>query len=119
MTIEKLNEKLGKFLSGIPGIIGIMIINKDGKPVYINGCYDLHPELFGSKIAICNTILKIIGNVHKQKVNSILTEYDQLRLYQIEFVDDHYLIVLLKIKTMYFGEVRNKIHNALEEITKE
>jgi len=116
MFNDNLKNSLDHALHGIPGIISVLMIDQDGKLLYKNGRFDISPHELGAGIAVNLSAIKIAGNLLKQEMNTVLAEFNKMKIYQIQIGDQYFLILLLKIKDIYFGEVRLKINKAADEI---
>ena len=117
MTNEKFNKTLEPVLNGVPGVIGMIIINQDGIPIYFNGRFDVPLNKLSGYLAVCCETLKQAGELLGQEINTILTEYNNLKLYQVKISSQYTLIIFFKIKDAYLGEIRRKIGKAVEELT--
>jgi predicted regulator of Ras-like GTPase activity (Roadblock/LC7/MglB family) len=116
MSNDKLNNILDRLLQGIPGIISLLMIDHDGNIVYKNGRFDVSPNELGARIAVNLSAIKAAGQLFKQDMNTVLTEFNKMKIYQIQIGTQYFLILLLKIKDTYFGEVRIKINKVVEKI---
>lgn len=118
MLKDKFKNILDQTLQSIPGVIGVLVIDQDGKLFYQNGRFDVSPKELGAAVAVGTSAIKITGELLKQETNSVLTEYNKMKIYQMPIGREYFLVLLLKIKDMYFGEVRNKIDKISETIYK-
>jgi len=116
MSNDKLNNILDRLLQGIPGIISVLMIDHDGNLVYKNGRFDVSPNELGARIAVNLSAIKVAGQLFEQDMNTVLTEFNKMKIYQIQIGSQYFLILLLKIKDIYFGEVRIKINKIVEKI---
>ncbi|MFX0133304.1 MAG: roadblock/LC7 domain-containing protein [Candidatus Hodarchaeota archaeon] len=116
MSNDKLNNILDRMLQGIPGIICVLMIDQDGNLFYKNGRFDVLPNELGAAIAVNLSVIKMAGKLLKQEMNTVLTEFNKMKIYQIQIGTQYFLILLLKIKDNYFGEVRIKINKVVEKI---
>ena len=114
---EKFNKTLDIILNDVPGIIGIIIINHDGIPIYFNGRFDISLNKLSAYLAVCCAILDQAGKLFQQEIYTILTEYDKLKLYQIKITSQYSLIIMFKINNAYLGEIRRRISKAVEELS--
>lgn len=117
MMNEKFNKTLDPVLAGIPGVIGIIIINQDGIPIYFNGRFDISINKLSAYLAVCSATLKQAGKLLKQEINTILTEYHKLKIYQIKITPQYSLIIMFKIKDAYLGEIRRRLSQAANELS--
>ncbi len=116
MTNEKIDKSLNPVLKGIPGVIGMIIINQDGIPIYFNGRFDINLHKLSGYLAVCGATFKQVGKLFSQEVNTILTEYKKLKIYQIKITSEYSLVIMFKIKDAYLGEIMRNINKAVEEI---
>lgn len=118
MFKDKFKSILDQKLQSIPGIIGILMIDEDGNLIYQNGRFDVSPRELGAKIAVSRSAIKIAGELLNQEVVNVLTEYSTMKIYQVQIERQYFLILLMKINDIYFGEVRNKLNEAAKDIYK-
>ena len=74
-----------KMLQGIPGVIGVLMIDQDGKLLYKNGRFDTSPQELGAGIAVNLSAITIVGKLLNQEMSTVLTEFNKLKIYQIQF----------------------------------
>lgn len=105
-------------LQGIPGIICMFLIDHDGKLLYQNGRFDISPDELGAQIAVNLSAIRHAGNLLQQELSTVLVEYNKMKIYHIKIGAQYFLILLMKIKDSYFGEVRIRLNKAIAEIQK-
>lgn len=118
MIDTDLNKIIKPIFRGLPGVIGIVLFNRDGKPIYVSGRIDIPLNDFGAKAAVCFAASEQAGQLFDRELYAILTEYNNLKLYQIKISQDHFLTVIFKINNAYLGEIRRKVSKAVKEICK-
>jgi len=116
ISIDKLKNIIGPMLQGIPGVISVLLINQDGKLIYKNGRFDTSPEELAAGMAVNLAVITIVGKSLSQEMNTVLAEFNKMKIYQIQLTGKYFLVLFLKIKDVYFGEVRFKINKVVEEI---
>ncbi|MBN1348050.1 roadblock/LC7 domain-containing protein [candidate division KSB1 bacterium] len=106
-------------LNNIPGIIGVMLMDLDGKPIYINGRIDMAVSELGAVSAACYAGAKEIGEYLAQSSDSItiLAEYDSFKIYHIGLSGNAQLIILTKIKESRMGMLQSEIATIEKEFS--
>ena len=118
MIDTDLNKIIKPIFNGLPGVIGIVLFNNDGKPIYVNGRIDMPVQDFGAKVAVCFAAAEKAGQLFDTELYAILTEFNNLKIYQIKISQDYFLTVIFKINNAYLGEIRRKVGKAVKDICK-
>ncbi|MBD3288337.1 hypothetical protein GF337_05995 [candidate division KSB1 bacterium] len=116
MIDTDLNRVFKPLFRGLPGVIGVVLFNNDGKPVYVNGRIDISVYEFGAKAAVCYAAAEHAGNLLDRELYAILTEFNNLKIFQIKISQEYFLSVILKINDAYLGEIRRKLGRAVKDI---
>ncbi|MDZ7262271.1 MAG: roadblock/LC7 domain-containing protein [candidate division KSB1 bacterium] len=113
----RITTAIDNMLKNVPGVIGVILVDWDGHPIYLNGRFDVEPDKLGALTSICHACCTQVGEKLGQQVITILAEYENLKLYQIGLTEKGQMIILTKTNEAQFGMLRLEAHKTLEKFS--
>jgi len=113
--VGQIKEVLDDILTNVPGVVGAILIDIDGIPMAISGRFELPPEELGAFLAACFSTYVQLGGDLGQKLSTIITEYNDLKLYQLGMPRGGLIIVASK--EAYLGMIRLEGKRAIEKLS--
>lgn len=121
--LKHIISAIDNLLKNVSGIIGIILTNIDGKPVYFNGRFDMKLEELSALVTVAKNCFSEVGKNWEQRPATIVAEYQTIKIYQLNLVDRGQLIVLAKTPGAHSGmsnlEMRNIVHSLANLIKNE
>ena len=115
MTNE-IKNILDDLLANIPGVVGAILIDIDGIPISLSGRFELPPDELGALLAACFGSYVQLGNDLGQELTTIITEYNDLKLYHIGM--DRGGLIIVASKDAYLGMIRLEAKRTIEHLSK-
>ena len=112
---NEIKDVLDDLLTNVPGVVGAILIDIDGIPISISGRFDLPPDELGALLAACFGSYAQLGNDLGQELSTIITEYNDLKLYHIGM--DRGGLVIVASKEAYLGMIRLEAKRAIEQLS--
>ena len=113
--VYEIKDVIDDVLANVPGVIGVILIDIDGIPISISGRFDLPPEELGAFLAACFSTYVQLGADLGQDLSTIITEYNNLKLYQLGMPRGGLIIVASK--EAYLGMIRLEGKRAIEKLS--
>lgn len=113
--IDQIQEVLDDLLTNVPGVVGAILIDIDGIPISLSGRFDLPPDELGALLAACFGSYAQLGNDLGQELLTIITEYNDLKLYQIGMTRG--ALVIIASKEAYLGMIRMEAKRAFGQLS--
>lgn len=113
--IDEIKDVLDDLLTNIPGVVGAILIDSDGIPISLSGRFDLPPDELGALLAACFGSYAQLGNDLGQELSTIITEYNNLKLYQIGMARG--ALVIIASKESYLGMIRIEARRAIGQLS--
>lgn len=114
---SNLKDTIDKFLKKVPGIIGLILIDLDGMPIYVNGRFDISISKLSATAATCFACAVQIGKKIDQSLTTILAEYESIKIYQLGLNIGAQLIIFTKTKESQFGMLKIEANKTMAEIS--
>lgn len=112
---REIKDVLDDILQNAPGVIGSILIDVDGIPICISGRFELPAEELGALLAACFTSYAQVGADLGQELSTVMTEYKNLKLYQIGMPRGG--LIIIADKDAYLGMIRLEAKRAIRELT--
>ena len=112
----KIKDVITEIIRRVPGVVGVILLDIDGIPIEITGQFDMKPEDLGALLAACYNSYGQVGMELSQKLDSIIVEFDNLKLCQNSMPRG--LLTIIASKESYLGMIRLEAKRAIEQITK-
>ncbi|MBN1348048.1 roadblock/LC7 domain-containing protein [candidate division KSB1 bacterium] len=112
---REINDVLDEVLQNAPGVIGAILIDVDGIPICISGRFELPAEELGALLAACFTSYAQVGADLGQELSTVMTEYKNLKLYQVGMPRGG--LIIIADKNAYLGMIRLEAKRAIRELT--
>lgn len=109
--VHEIKDVLDDLLTNVPGVVGAILIDIDGIPISVSGRFDLPPDELGALLAACFGSYAQLGNDLGQELSTIITEYNDLKLYQIGMARG--ALVIIASKQAYLGMIRLEAKRAI------
>ena len=113
--VYEIKDVIDDILANVPGVIGVILIDIDGIPISISGRFDLPPEELGAFLAACFSTYVQLGEDIGQDLATIITEYNNLKLYQLGMPRGGLIIVASK--EAYLGMIRLEGKRAIAKLS--
>ena len=113
--IDEVRDVLDDLLTNVPGVVGTILLDIDGIPISLSGRFDLPPEELGALLAACFGSYVQLGNDLGQELSTIITEYNDLKLYQIGMARG--ALVIIASKEAYLGMIRMEAKRAIGQLS--
>jgi predicted regulator of Ras-like GTPase activity (Roadblock/LC7/MglB family) len=111
-----LTQPIDNILRKIPGVIGVVLTDADGTPVYANGRFDCPLLEFCAWCAVSHQGCVAVGKPLNQTLSSIIIEFNKLKIYHVSIAEKGQLIILTKIQESQFGMLKIAVQNAIEAL---
>lgn len=113
--IDEIKDVLDDLLTNVPGVVGAILLDIDGIPISLSGRFDLPPDELGALLAACFGSYAQLGNDLGQELLTIITEYNDLKLYQIGMPRG--ALVIIASKEAYLGMIRMEAKRAFGQLS--
>ena len=111
-------EQIDSILKTIPGVIGLIVMDLNGNPIYTNGRIDIPEARFSAELSECYHKALKIGEKLGQPFISFLAEYESSKIYQIGFGKGLQLVLIIKVKESQFGLLKSEVNRVISEFSK-
>lgn len=112
---REIKDVLDDILQNAPGVFGSILIDRDGIPICISGRFELPAEELGALLAACFTSYAQVGADLGQELSTVMTEYKNLKLYQMGMPRGG--LIIISDKNAYLGMIRLEAKRAIRELT--
>lgn len=113
--VHEIKDVLDDLLTNVPGVVGAILIDIDGIPISVSGRFDLPPDELGALLAACFGSYAQLGNDLGQDLSTVITEYNDLKLYQIGMARG--ILVIIAAKEAYLGMIRLEARRAIGRLS--
>jgi len=114
---SNVKDTVDNILKNVPGIIGLMLMDSDGMPIYKNGRFDISPSKLSAMTSACHACIVQIGKRLNQSLITTLVEYESIKIYHLGLDLGNQLIVLTKTKESQFGMLKVAATKAMTEFS--
>lgn len=114
----ELTQPIDNILRKVPGVIGVVLADADGQPLYANGRFDSPLKKFIALCTVAHEGCVAIGKPFNETLASIIVEYNKMKIYHVSIAEKGQLIILVKTQESQFGMLKIEIQNAIETFQK-
>jgi len=110
---NQVTQALDDILKKVPGVIGVVLADMDGTPIYTNGRFDIAPTRLCALSAVCQGCNLEIGKSLGQALSSIMAEFETIKIYHLRIGENGQLVILSKTKDAQFGLLKIEASRAI------
>lgn len=114
----KVKDIFDNILKNAPGVVGVILIDFDGTPIYMNGRFDISPANLGSFSTVSHACMTQIGNQIGQALGIIIARYESKSIHHFELSGGFQLIILTKTKESQFGMLKIEAAKAIADFSR-
>lgn len=112
----QLTQPIDNILRKVPGVIGVVLADAEGNPVYANGRFDSPLHEFCAACSVSHQALVAVGNLFTSGLSTIIIEFEKMKIYHVSIAEKGQLIILAKIQESQFGMLKIAVENAIQAL---
>ncbi len=111
---NEVTQGIDEIIKNVPGVVGVLLTDMDGIPIYTNGRFDLQPFRLCALTTVASKCSLEIGNAIGQPMTMMIAEYVLYKVFTILIPGLAQLIILAKAKDAQMGLIRIEANKAVQ-----
>lgn len=111
---NEVTQGIDEIIKNVPGVVGVLLTDMDGIPIYTNGRFDIQPFRLCAFATVASKCCGEVGNALGQPLTMIIAEYAQYKIFMLQIPGLAQLIILAKTQDAQMGLIRIQANKAVE-----
>jgi predicted regulator of Ras-like GTPase activity (Roadblock/LC7/MglB family) len=111
---SEVTQSIDEILKNVPGVVGVLLTDIDGIPIYTNGRFDLQPFRLCALTTVACKCSGEVGNALGQPLTMMIAEYTLYKIFMIQIPELAQLIILAKVQDAQMGFIRIEANKAIQ-----
>ncbi|MBN2091151.1 hypothetical protein JW964_16180 [candidate division KSB1 bacterium] len=111
---NEVTQGIDEIIKNVPGVVGVLLTDMDGIPIYTNGRFDLQPFRLCALTTVASKCSSEVGNAMGESLTMMIAEYALYKVFMILIPELAQLIILAKAQDAQMGLIRIEANKAVQ-----
>lgn len=111
---SEVTHGIDEIIKNVPGVVGVLLTDLDGIPIYTNGRFDVQPFRLCALTTTAAQCSRELGKAMGQPLTMTIAEFVLYKIFMIQIPNLAQLIILAKARDAQMGLIRIEANKAVQ-----